>query len=385
MVNAGRRVLAINPGSTSTKVGMYAQGDGAGAAVVCAWTRCLQHADAELERFRGQPAMAQAEFRAEAIRRALEEAEIEGAGFAGVGGRGGLLPPLECGTWLVNEAMIEELRLARRGDHACNLGAVLALRFARTAGVGAYVVDPVTVDEWQACARISGSPLMERSAIGHALNIKAVARRFARERAQRYEELRLIVVHLGSGITVSAHREGRMIDQNTPEEGPFGPDRSGWLPVRQLIQRCFSGEFTERQLDRMVFGEGGLFAYLGTRDLRAVERRVDAGDARAALVYDAMAYQIGKEMGAMAAVLEGRVDAIVLTGGMAHSERLVEQLRRYAEWIAPVAVYPGEDELQALAEGVLRVVGGEEQAKVFRRPEEAGGGGRERLVVQGLE
>jgi len=292
---------------------------------------------------------------------------------------------MECGTWLVNDAMVEELRGARRGEHACNLGAVLALQFAQAAGVDAYIVDPVTVDEWQPCARLSGSPLIERSSIGHALNIKAVARRFSREQQRPYDQMRLIVVHLGSGITVSAHRGGRMIDQNTPDEGPFGPDRTGWLPVRQLIWRCFSGEFNEKQLDRMVFGEGGLFAYLGTRDLQEVERRIDAGDPHASVVYDAMVYQIAKEIGAMAAVLQGQVDAVLLTGGMAHSERLVNCLRSYIDWIAPVSVYPGEDELRALAEGVLRVLNGEEQAKTFRVSEPTQAPHRDPLVVHGLE
>jgi butyrate kinase len=280
-----------------------------------------------------------------------------------VGGRGGLLPPMACGTYLVDEFLIEELRLARRGEHASNLGAALALRFAQAAGVNAYIVDPVTVDEWQDCARISGLPQIERSCIGHALNIKAVARRFAQESGRLYAQLRLIIVHLGSGITVSAHRDGRMIDNNTPDEGPLGPDRTGWLPVRELIKLCFSGKYSETQLDRMTFGEGGLFAYLGTRDLEEVEHRIDAGDAKAAAVYEAMIYQIAKETGAMAAVLEGRVDALLLTGGMANSDRMVNKLRKYIEWIAPVTVYPGEDELQALAEGVFRVLNGEEQAK----------------------
>src|ERR1035437_3023180 len=280
--------------------------------------------------------------------------------------------------------MVEELRLARRGEHACNLGAVLALRFARAAGVHAYIVDPVTVDEWQDCARLSGSPLAPRSCIGHALNTKAVARRFAREHGRAYEDLRLVVIHLGSGITVSAHRGGRMIDNNTPEEGPFGPDRTGWLPVRELIKVCFSGAYNEKQLDRMVFGEGGLFAYLGTRDLMEVERRIDAGDARAAAVYEAMIYQIAKEAGAVTAVLEGQVDAVLLTGGMAHSERVVSRLRGYLEWIAPITVYPGEDELRALAEGVFRVLDGEEPAKRLwddSRESAEGRKGREALVI----
>lgn len=374
--NNRARVLAINPGSTSTKIGVYRR-DGR------EWEATARHSDEELERFRGFSAFQQADFRASVIRRALHAAGYTPASFAAIAGRGGLLPPMACGAWLVNDAMIEELRLARRGEHASNLGAVLALRFARFAGVSAYIVDPVTADEWQQCARFSGSPLIERSAIGHVLNTKAVARRYARERGRSYESLRLIVAHMGSGITVSAHRDGLMIDQNTPEEGPFGPDRTGWLPVRQLIKLCFSGAYNEKQLDRMVFGEGGLYAYLGTRDLLEVERRIDAGEGAAARVYDAMVYKLTKEIGAMASVLEGRVDALLLTGGMANSSRLIERLRASVEWVAPIAVYPGEDELRALAEGVFRVLDGEEQPKIFAsaEPEEAR---REALVI-GLE
>jgi butyrate kinase len=307
--------------------------------------------------------LARTGYRAGVIEKALAAAGYDSKQFAAVGGRGGFLPPMPCGTYLVDDAIIEELRLARRGEHASNLGAVLALRFAQAAGVNAYIVDPVTVDEWQECARSSGSPHIKRSCVGHVLNIKAVARRFARESERQYADLRLVVVHMGSGITVSAHRDGRMVDNNTPEEGPFGPDRTGSLPVRELIKFCFRGDHTETQVDRMVFGEGGMFAYLGTRDLQDVERRVDEGEAQAAAVYEAMIYQIAKQIGAMAVVLEGRVDALLLTGGMAYSERLICRLRKYIDWIGPVTVYPGEDELQALAEGVFRVLNGEEQAK----------------------
>ena len=357
MSSSSSRVLAIDPGSTSTKFGVYTR-DGA------EWVSEVRHSDAELAPFRGQSAFAQREFRMAPLRNALKAAGYAPQSFAAVAGRGGLLPPMACGTYLVDDAMIEELRQARRGEHPCNLGAVLALEIARQAGVNAYIVDPVTVDEWQDCARLSGLPQIVRSPIGHALNTKAVAKRFAQEERRRYESLRLIVLHLGSGITVSAHCEGRMIDSNnSPEEGPFGPDRTGWLPVRQLIRLCFSGAYTEKQLDRMAFGEGGLFAYLGTRDLMEVERRIDAGDARAAQVFVAMAYQIAKEAGAMAAALQGKVDAMLFTGGMAHSQRLVNRLRESIEWIAPIRVYPGEDELQALAAGVFRVLDGEEPAK----------------------
>ncbi len=372
----GNRVLVINPGSTSTKFGVF-NAEGA------EWVSSVHHGDEEIEQFRGRSMLARTGYRAALIEKAVAGAGYDAKDFAAVGGRGGLLPPMACGTYLVDEAVIEELRLARRGEHASNLGAALALRFAHAAGVNAYIVDPVTVDEWQDCARISGLPQIQRSCVGHALNIKAVARRFAHETEGDYSNLRMIIVHLGSGITVSAHRGGRMIDNNTPEEGPLGPDRTGWLPVRELIKLCFSGKYSETQLDRMVFGEGGLFAYLGTRDLEEVERRIDAGDPKAATVYEAMIYQVAKETGAMVAVLEGRVDAVLLTGGMAHSERLVSKLRKYIEWIAPTIVYPGEDELQALAEGVFRVLNGEEPAKRLET-HEAAAKGREALVI-GLE
>jgi butyrate kinase len=392
-VKQGSRVLVINPGSTSTKIGVFlhsaaghvSSSQDCNITFTEEWSSNLHHPDSELDKFRGWSAFAQTEFRYAAVGQALHSARYDEACFAAVAGRGGLLPPMECGTWLVNDAMVEELRQARRGEHACNLGAVLAQKFAQAADVSAYIVDPVTVDEWQDCARISGSPLIERTAIGHTLNIKAVARRFARDRQRLYSDLQLIVVHLGSGITVSAHRGGRMIDQNTPEEGPFGPDRTGSLPVRQLVRQCFQADFNEKQLDRMVFGEGGLFAYLGTRDLQEVEGRIDAGDSRASAVFDAMVYQIGKETGAMAAVLRGQVDAVLLTGGMAHSERLISRLRPSIEWIAPVSVFPGEDELRALAEGVFRVLNGEEQAKIFCVSEPPPAPHDDRLMVEGLE
>jgi len=373
------RVLVINPGSTSTKFGVFTK-DGA------EWVTTVQHGDEEIEQFRGRSMLARTGYRAGVIEKALAAARYDAKQFAAVGGRGGFLPPMACGTYVVDDAIIEELRLARHGEHASNLGAVLALRFARAAGVNAYVVDPVTVDEWQDCARLSGSPLIERWCVGHALNIKAVARRFARESVRAYADLRLIIAHMGSGITVSAHRGGRMIDNNTPEEGPMGPDRTGSLPVRKLMKLCVTGDHTDRQLDRMLFGEGGLFAYLGTRDLKEVERLVDAGDQKAAAVYDAMIYQVAKETGAMAAVLEGRVDALLLTGGMAHSERLVDKLRKYIEWIAPIRVYAGEDELQAIAEGVFRVLSGEDEPKHLGE-EEAGTAGKDirKALVIGLE
>jgi butyrate kinase len=378
-------VLAINPGSTSTKFGVYSR---AGVELV----RTLRHGDEELLRFRGRPMIARLGYRAGLIDKALKEAGYsDGAPgekhFAAVAGRGGMLPPLSCGTYLVDEVMVEELTLARRGEHASNLGALLALRFARAAGVNAYIVDPVTVDEWQPCARITGSPLVERTCMGHVLNTKAVAKRYAKEQQRPYQALRLIIVHMGSGVTVSAHQDGRMIDSNTIDQGPFGPDRSGGLPARALVKLCFSGKYSEHQVDRQVFGDGGLFAYLGTRDLVEVERRIDAGDPQAAAIFEAMVYQIGKEAAAMAAVLKGKVDAILLSGGMAYSARVISFLRNTLAWIAPIEVYPGEDELQALAEGVFRVLDGDEQAKHLLPEIQEGAearANRTRLVI-GLE
>ncbi|HEY1210833.1 MAG TPA: butyrate kinase, partial [Terracidiphilus sp.] len=232
MNNEYVRVLVLNPGSTSTKFGVYARD---GAELV----RTIRHGQDELARFSGQPIQAQLDYRAQLVEQALEAAGYTTGGFAAVAGRGGFLPPADCGTYLVDDAMVEELRKAQRGEHASNLGASLARRFAQAAGVNAYIVDPVTVDEWQQSARLTGSPLVERTSIGHALNTKAVARRYAREQGRDYHALRLIVAHLGSGITVSAHQDGRMIDSNTIEEGPFGVDRSGGLPVRALIKLCF--------------------------------------------------------------------------------------------------------------------------------------------------
>jgi len=350
------RILVVNPGSTSTKFGIYTR---TGAE----WIKTIRHGDEEVTRFAGRPMIARLDYRAGLVAEELEKAGYRAEQLAATAGRGGLLPPMPCGTYLVDDAIVEELKAARRGEHASNLGALLALEFARQAGVNAYIVDPVTVDEWEPEARISGSPLMERKAVGHALNIKAVARRFAREQGTRYENMRLIVAHMGSGITVSAHRNGRMIDNNAIDDGPFGPDRTGTIPARQLVKLCFSGERTQKELDRQIFGDGGLYAYLGTRDLMEVERRIENGDQQAELILKAMLYQIAKEAGAMAAVLEGRVDGLLLTGGMAYSQRVIAELKARLGWITGIHVYPGEDELQALAEGVFRVLDGEERAR----------------------
>ncbi|HEY4933043.1 MAG TPA: butyrate kinase [Terriglobales bacterium] len=351
------RILAINPGSTSTKIAVYVNERPD-------FAKNIRHSDAEMVQFRGRAVLDQQQFRSAQIETALSEAGHNAHQLHAVVGRGGLLPPLASGTYLVEKEMLAELRLARRGEHAANLGAFLAHDIAQKAGIRAYVVDPVSVDEWPEWARLSGSALLERQCLSHALNSKAVAKRYARESGERYESLRLIVAHLGSGISVSAHQDGFMVDAtNSREEGAFSADRAGGVPVMQLVNLCFSGQYTQKELEQKLFGDGGLSSYLGTTDLMEVERRIAGSDAKAKAAFDAMVYQIAKEIGAMAAVLHGRVNAVLLTGGMAHSQRLVSLLTEYANWIAPVTVYPGEDELQALMEGALRVLRHEEQSK----------------------
>ena len=319
-----------------------------------------------MAQFHRRPILDQREFRGLQIECALEESGHNVSGLHAVVGRGGLLPPLASGTYLVNEAMLNELRLARRGEHASNLGAFLAHDIAQKAAVQAYVVDPVSVDEWPGYARLSGSALLERQCLSHALNSKAVAKRYARERGKAYQSLRLIVAHLGSGVSVSAHARGCMTDvTNSREEGAFSTERAGGVPAMQLVDLCFSGKYTRKQVEELLFRDGGLYSYLGTRDLEDVEHRIATGDAKAGMVYEAMVYQIAKEIGAMATVLNGDVDAALLTGGMAHSPRLVSALSEHVRWIAPIVVYPGEDELQALTEGVLRGLRDEEPMRVF--------------------
>jgi butyrate kinase len=358
------RILAINPGSTSTKFAVYAN-------EAPKFVKSIRHSDCELERFQSRPMLEQQEFRSRAIEIALGDAGFCTCELDAVAGRGGLLPPMESGTYVVDDKMLDELRLARRGEHASNLGAVLAYKIAQDAGVQAYIVDPVSVDELPAHARLSGCPALERQCLSHALNSKAVAKRYARESGKSYESLRLIVAHLGSGISISAHENGRMIDvTNSREEGAFSTERAGGVPAMQLVNLCFKGTHTEAQMEAMLFRNGGLYSYLGTRDLEEVERRINSGDSLAKTVFEAMSYQIAKEIGAMASVLCGKVDAMLITGGMAHSQRLLEAIRAHTDWIAPIKVYPGDDELRALTEGVLRVLRGEEKPRFLSAPQE---------------
>ena len=350
-------VLAVNPGAASTKLALYR-----GEAVER--EEKLEHPEL-LER----PAARvwdELPVRIAAARAFLAQAGVGRGELAAVAARGGLLPPLASGAWLVDGAMLADLQRAGRGEHASNLGAPIARAVAEEHGCPALVVDPVSVDELDAVARVTGLAGVERRSFSHALNLRAVARRFADERGRALDALRLVGVHLGTGVSLAAFRDGRMVDVVNPQdEGPFSGDRAGAVPATALVDLCFAPDAEAGAVKRRLFGDGGLFAHLGTRDAREALRRAEAGDARAALVLDAMAYQIAKSVGALAAALEGRVDAVLLTGGMAHLAPVVEAVRRRVAWIAPVHVFPGEDELRALAEGALRVLRGEERARDY--------------------
>jgi butyrate kinase len=350
-------VLAVNPGAGSTKLGLYRGGVGVA-------DHTERHAEAELARFRR--VAEQLAWRAKAVRAFLARAGVARGALTGVVGRGGLLAPIESGTYAVDDAMLRDAETAARGEHASNLGAPLARAIADEHGCPAFVVDPVSIDELEPVARLSGLAGVPRQSLCHALNMRAVARRHAAAQGRALPELRLVVAHLGTGASLCALSEGRMVDVVNPQdEGPFSGDRCGGLPATALIDLCFAPGAEKGALRRRLFGTGGLFSYLGTRDVREASRRAAAGDAEAALVLDAMAYQIAKSVGELAAALEGKVDAVLLTGGAAHEPALVEALRRRVAWIAPLHVYPGEDELLALVEGARRVLRGEERAKRY--------------------
>ncbi|MBC7194519.1 MAG: butyrate kinase, partial [Caldisericia bacterium] len=282
-------------------------------------------------------------------------------------GRGGLIKPVESGTYIINEKMIEDLKEAKRGEHASNLGAIIAYEIAKELKIPAYIVDPVVVDEMDDVARISGLKGIERKSIFHALNQKAVARRAAKDLGKKYEDVNLIVVHLGGGISVGAHRKGRVVDVNNAlnGDGPFAPERAGGLPTQDLVDLCFSGKYTFDEMKKKLAGEGGLVSHLGTNDAREVEKRIENGDSYARLVYEAMAYQVSRTIGEMAAVLKGEIDAIVITGGIAYSKMLVDWIRERVSFLGKILVYPGEDEMEALALGALRVLRKEEEPKIY--------------------
>jgi butyrate kinase len=349
------RILAINPGSTSTKVALYENDRQIVEEVV-------RHPKGDLNKF--ESVLAQKDMRLDVVMGVLQVHGIDIASLDAVVGRGGLIEPIDSGTYAISKRMLKDLISSTIAVHASALGGILAEEVGRRIGKPSYVVDPIVVDELEQSAKLTGMPGIERRSVFHALNQKAVARRCAADMGSTYENSRFIVAHMGGGITVGAHRYGRVIDVNDAlsGEGPFTPERTGGIPALPLIHLCFSGAYTEQELADIVTKAGGMTAYLGTNDLRKCEKLIKEGDEYAALILDSMAYQVSKEIGAMSAVLEGRVDAIILTGGLAYSTRFTGFIKQRVGLIAPVKVYPGEDEMRSLAEGALRVLRGEEQA-----------------------
>lgn len=344
-VTASAKILVINPGSTSTKIAVYED-------ETPLLVRNIRHTVEELASF--TEVADQFEFRKSLVLNQLAKENIP-LQFDAIIGRGGLVKPIRGGVYEVNEAMHRDTVHAMR-THACNLGGLIADDLARLLpGCRAFIADPGVVDELDDVARISGSPLLPRITIWHALNQKAIARRFAAEQGTRYEELDLVICHLGGGISIAAHKHGRAIDANNAldGEGPFSPERAGTLPAGQLIDLCFSGKFTKEELKKRISGRAGLTAHLGTTDILAIIQSIEAGDKHAELVLDAMIYNVAKAIGAAATVLYGKIDAILLTGGIAYSDYVVSRLMNRISFLAPVHVYPGEDEMEALALNAL--------------------------------
>ncbi|NLY24031.1 MAG: butyrate kinase [Bacteroidales bacterium] len=353
------RILVINPGSTSTKIAIYQQ-----EKVI--FLKTIKHAPDLLRRF--EKITDQYEYRKDIIYQELKSADVPVESIDAVIGRGGLVKPIASGVYRVNDAMRDDLLTCKRGEHASNLGALIAYDIANLLpSAKAFIADPVVVDELQPLARYSGHPFFERRSIFHALNQKAIARAHAKSIMRKYEDLNLIVVHLGGGITVGAHQKGKVVDvnQGLDGDGPFSPERTGSLPVGQLLKVAFSGIYSYEKMSEMIVGKGGMMAYLGTNDAYIAEREAKDGDKKYREVLEAMAYQVAKEIGAMGTVLKGEVDAILITGGIANSKWFCNLVIERVYRIAPVHVYPGQDEMGALAENALLAINGEIEVKEY--------------------
>ena len=349
--------LVINPGSTSTKVAVFKQTE-------LLYEKNLTHSAGEVGKY--NKISEQYDFRKDAILGWLKEVGVGVDQLAAVIGRGGLLKSMPSGTYKVTDAMIKDLIIGIQGEHASNLGGIIAKAIGDIENISSFIADPVAVDEFGELARISGMPELPRKSLVHALNIKAVARRAAHDMGSDLSKLNFVVAHLGGGISISPVEKGKIIDANNANEGgPFSPERAGGVPVGQLMELCYSGKYDQNEMKKMLVGKAGLVGYLGTNDAREVLARINEGDVYAELIFDAMAYQIAKEIGAMATVLKGKVDAILITGGIAHSQLLCQLIEKRVSFIAPVKIYPGEDEMLALAEGIDRVLKGEEKAKIY--------------------
>ena len=352
------KVLIINPGSTSTKIGVY-------EAENELFEETLRHSTEEIAKY--ATIYEQKDFRKEVILSVLKEKNFDMKSLSAVVGRGGIVKPMVSGTYSVSDELIEDLKTAKYGQHASNLGGILAREIGDSLGVPSFIVDPVVVDELTDVARLSGVPEIPRKSTFHALNQKAVAKRYAKETGKAYEDLNLIVVHMGGGVSVGAHQGGKVIDVNNAldGEGAFSPERAGGVPAGDLVRLCFSGKYTEKEVYSKLVGNGGLNAYAQTNDMRDILKMMEEGDSKAQLLFDAFIYQVCKDVGAMSTVLKGKVDRIILTGGIAYSPVVVKAITERVSWISDITVYGGEDELLALTQGTLRVLNGEEEARVY--------------------
>lgn len=352
------KMLIINPGSTSTKIAVFEN-------ETPVLDETLRHSTQELAPYK--KIFDQLNFREEVILKLLEEKGIKIETLSAVVGRGGMLKPIHSGTYNVNEHMLEDLKIGISGQHASNLGGIIANKIASRLNIHAFIVDPVVVDEMEDIARLSGMPEIKRKSIFHALNQKAVAKRHAKEALINYEDVNLIVAHMGGGISVGAHKKGKVVDVTNAldGEGPFSPERSGGLPVGDLMKLCYSGKYTQEEMMKKILGGGGLVAHLNTNDGRVVAGMIKDGDKNAELIFKAMAYQVAKEIASCAAVLCGDVEAIILTGGLVYNKDFAGWIKERVKFISNVVIYPGEDEMLALAEGGLRVLRGEEAAKEY--------------------
>ncbi len=352
------QILTINPGSTSTKIALFENEKQV-------FKKTIRHSAELIQSF--SKVFDQYDFRFQEVLKTLKEANIKLESIEAFVGRGGMLAPLESGTYKVDENMIEYIKKAPRGEHASNLGCVIAKRLADQYNKPAFIVDPVAVDEMDDIARYTGMPEIKRQSLFHALNQKAVARKAAKKLQKLYESLNLIIAHLGGGISVGVHKKSRVIDVNNAldGDGPMSPERSGGLPVGPLYKMAFSGKYTLEEMKRKNYGKGGLVAYLGTNNGEEIAKRIQNGDKFAKQIVEVMCYQIAKEIGANATVLNGDVDAIILTGGLAYDKFIISEITKRVEFIAPILVFPGEDEMEALALGGLRVLQNKEQAKIY--------------------
>ena len=355
------RLLILNPGSTSTKLAVFEDENPL-------FTLSLTHSPEELAPY--DHVADQYEFRKELVVKALTDNGVTMDSLTGIVSRGGLLAPIEAGAYEVNDDMVWQLKNKPRNEHASNVGAMIARALSKEYGIPAYIYDGVTVEELLPINKITGVPFLHRKGMGHNLNTRAAALRYAREQGKAYQDITVIVAHLGGGISVNLHHNGRIEDFINDEEGPFSPERSGGLPMFDIIELCFSGKYTFHTMMNQVKRQGGLMAHLGTTDSREVEKMIEGGDEHAKLVYDAMALNVAKNIAKCAPGVKGKVDAIILTGGIAYSKYFTGKVAEYADWIAPVVVYAGEDEMASLALGGLRVLRGEEKAKTYTKVED---------------